>query len=129
MLWGSYGWRKGNPMKHAVIVALLVFASSSFGCMFFVDAIQSASNAKALTKLQVGMKRDEVIALMGQPEKREEYGKTEFLFYRTDHTQTSDAVDFTPVAIADGKVVGWGRDIYDTAVHSKVQADATVRKR
>jgi outer membrane protein assembly factor BamE (lipoprotein component of BamABCDE complex) len=116
-------------MKHAVLVALLVFASSSLGCMLFVDAWQSASNAKAITKLQVGMKRDEVIALMGQPGKREEYGKTEFLFYRTDHTQISDAVDFTPVAIANGKVVGWGRDIYDTAVQSKVQADATVRKR
>jgi outer membrane protein assembly factor BamE (lipoprotein component of BamABCDE complex) len=115
-------------MKHAVLVALLVFASSSLGCVFFVDAWQSASNSKAIAKLQVGMKRDEVVALMGQPEKREEYGKTEFLFYRTDHTQI-DAVDFTAVAIADGKVVGWGRDIYDAAVQSKAQADVTVGKR
>jgi outer membrane protein assembly factor BamE (lipoprotein component of BamABCDE complex) len=115
-------------MKRAVLVALFIFASSSLGCGLFIDVWQSNSHANALKKVQVGMKRDEVIALMGQPEKQETYGKTEFLIYRTDHTQ-SDAVDFTPIAIADGKVVGWGRDVYDTAVQAKAQADAAVRKR
>jgi outer membrane protein assembly factor BamE (lipoprotein component of BamABCDE complex) len=127
----AYGWCSwGAPsMKRAVLVALLVFASSSVGCGLLVDAWQSTSNSNAITKLQVGMKRDDVIALMGQPEKREAYGKTEFLIYRTNHTGMSDAEDFTPIAIADGKVVGWGRNFYDTAVQSKIQADVNTRNR
>jgi outer membrane protein assembly factor BamE (lipoprotein component of BamABCDE complex) len=116
-------------MKRVVLVALFVCASSSLGCGLLVDAWQSNSHASAIAKLQVGMKRDEVVALMGEPEKREAHGKTEFLFYRTNHTGISDAEDFTPIAITDGKVVGWGRDLYDTAVQSKAQADATVRNR
>jgi len=112
-------------MKRFVVAALLVFASSALGC----EGWQSGSHTRALMKVQVGMSRDEVIALMGQPQKREAYGKTEFLIYRTDFAGTGEAENFTPIAIADGKVVGWGRNYYDNAVYSKVQPDVTVRNR
>jgi outer membrane protein assembly factor BamE (lipoprotein component of BamABCDE complex) len=75
-------------------------------------------------KVQIGMSRDEVVALMGQPQKRETYGKTEFLIY-----QTNEPGNFTPIGIVDGKVVGWGRNYYDNAVYSNVKADVTVRNR
>ena len=111
-------------MKRAVVATLIMFASGTFGCQGFVDGSQSASYTKALMKVQIGMSRDEVVALMGQPQKREAYGKTEFLIYRT-----SEAGNFAPIGIVDGKVVGWGRNYYDNAVYSNVKADVTVRNR
>jgi len=116
-------------MKRAVVATLIMFASGTFGCQEFPDGWQSASYTKALMKVQVGMNRDEVIALMGQPQKREAYGKTEFLIYRTDYRGTNDDGNFTPIAIVDGRVAGWGRNYYDNAVYSNVKPDVTVRNR
>jgi outer membrane protein assembly factor BamE (lipoprotein component of BamABCDE complex) len=86
-------------------------------------------NRDALLSLQVGMSRDEVINMMGQPSKREAYGSTEYLLYKTDTTGQSERADFTPVAITNGKVVGWGRNYYENAVRSKIDADITVKQR
>jgi hypothetical protein len=108
---------------------MLVVAAGSQGCVEFVDGWQSASHTNALMKVQIGMSRDEVIALMGQPQKREAYGKTEFLIYRTDYRGIGERENFTPIAIADGRVVGWGRNYYDNTMRSKVDADVTVRNR
>ena len=110
-------------MKRAVVAALIMFASGTVGCQEFVDGSQSASYTKALMNVKIGMSRDEVVALMGQPQKRETYGKTEFLIY-----QTNEAGNFTPIGIVDGKVVGWGRNYYDNAAYSNVKADV-VRSR
>jgi hypothetical protein len=51
--------------------------------------------------LQVGIKQDQAIAPMGQPEKREAYGRTAFPIYPTNHTGISDAEHFTPIAIVE----------------------------
>ena len=115
-------------MKRAVVATLIMFTSGTFGCQEFVGS-QSASHTKALMKVQVGMSRDEVVALMGQPQKREAYGKTEFLIYQTEYRGINEAGNFTPIGIVDGKVVGWGRNYYDNAVYSNVKADVTVRNR
>jgi outer membrane protein assembly factor BamE (lipoprotein component of BamABCDE complex) len=116
-------------MKRAAVATLMIFASSTFGCQQFVDGGQSSSHTNALMKVQVGMNRDEVIALMGQPQRRETYGKTEFLIYQTGNRSSNEDKNFTPIAIADGRVVGWGRNYYDSTVYSKAQADVTVRNR
>jgi hypothetical protein len=86
--------------------------------------IASGNQSNINTKLQVGMARQEVIAIMGNPAKREAYGKTEFLMYRTNFNEIDD-IAYTPIAIVDGKVAGWGRNYYDNAL----KADITVRQR
>jgi hypothetical protein len=72
--------------------------------------------------------RDEVISVMGSPGKREAYGQTEFLIYRTG-LGTTERELYTPIAIVDGKVAGWGRNYYDTAIRSKIDADVNIRQR
>jgi len=56
---------------------------------------------------------------MGNPEKREVYGRTEFLMYTTGN------FTLTPIAIVDGRLLGWGRRYYDDTI----KANATVRQR
>ena len=68
------------------------------------------------------MTRDEVIATMGKPQIREAYGKTEFLIYRTDLPVPAGNADFTPVALMNGKVTGWGRKPYDEARRKRAEA-------
>src|SRR5262245_53428913 len=82
--------------------AILAFALFVGGCT--TDINQSRFN-----KLQVGMTRQEVITVIGNPERRETYCKTEFLVYRDDKV-------FRPIAIVDGKVTDWGRNYYDITV-------------
>jgi hypothetical protein len=102
------------------VFILFAVALATTGCGV-LNAIQARSNNANLMKLEVGMSRNQVLQLMGQPDKREAYGNSEFLIYRTP----SDF--FTPIAIVDGKVVGWGRNYYDNAIRSKIEADVTVR--
>jgi outer membrane protein assembly factor BamE (lipoprotein component of BamABCDE complex) len=80
-------------------------------------------------KLQVGMSRIEVMAIMGQPQRREAYEKVEFLIYRTDWAGTTESQNFTPVAIVNDKVVGWGRNYYDQTTRSKIEADINIKQR
>ena len=92
----------------------------------------SQVNSSNLMQLRVGMTRDEVLKAMGDPQRREAYGAMEFLIYRTSverYVGTPEAEMFTPVAIRDGRVIGWGRNYYDTALRSKIDAEVTVRNR
>ena len=87
-------------------------------------------NNANLMKVQVGQPRDEFLGIMGMPAKREAYQLpnekvVEFLFYRTagwspGSTTDSDA-QFTPVAIENAKVSGWGRNYYDRVVRAAVE--------
>jgi hypothetical protein len=86
--------------------------------------ITSINQNNVNNKLQVGMTREQGNAAMGQPEKREAYGRTDFLMYRTN-LNTIDDIAFTPIAIVDGRVAGWGRNYYDNAL----KADVTMRQR
>ena len=91
------------------------------------------NNAK-LMNVQIGQSREELIQIMGPPTKREAYqlGNNkviEFLLYRTagwdnQHLGDTDA-QFTPIAIENQKVVGWGRNYYDSVVRSAV--DVTIK--
>ena len=91
-------------------------------------------NNANLMKVEVGQLRDQFLQVMGPPTKREAYQlpnerSVEFLFYRTTGWSNIYSVDtdaqFTPVAIENGKVVGWGRNYYDRVVRSAV--DITVK--
>jgi outer membrane protein assembly factor BamE (lipoprotein component of BamABCDE complex) len=61
------------------------------------------------------MTQSQVLSILGQPQKREAYGPTEFLFY------TSRYGADVPVAIVDGKVTSIGQAASDIVVSSKAQ--------
>ena len=93
----------------------------------------SLNNAN-MARLSIGMKKAEVLAIMGLAGRTEAYqSKTggggshhEFLFYRTEVTRvhpiggeelgTVTDRHWTPVCIIDGKVKGWGRNFYDDTI-------------
>lgn len=78
-----------------------------------------AQNRENLSKLAIGMNREQVISLMGTADFTEAYVKqgqeVAILYYRTqrirgDGTTTKD--ECTPIVLADNKVTGWGDAAY-----------------
>jgi hypothetical protein len=80
-----------------------------------------------LMNVEVGMTQTQVLSILGEPQRREPYGGTEFLIYPL--SASGGAQDFMPIAIVDGRVTGIGRNIYDNVVRSKSQADVVANKR
>ena len=95
---------------------------------------EAEKNNTKLMNVQIGQSREELLQIMGPPAKREAYqlGNNkviEFLLYRTagwDNQYLGDTdSQFTPIAIENQKVVGWGRNYYDSVVRSAV--DVTIK--
>jgi outer membrane protein assembly factor BamE (lipoprotein component of BamABCDE complex) len=91
-----------------ILIGLVVVAS---GCGI-ARQVKSGTTHDRLMQLQVGMDRDAVLSLMGQPYTREAYGDEEFLIYETNHWANDERKRFTPILIKNGKVFGWGRKYY-----------------
>src|SRR6516162_3224093 len=75
--------------------------------------------AKNLLSVDIGMTESQVLAIMGQPQRREIQGGTQFLIYATDGKSEEALIDFIPIAIVDGRVTGIGRQLYDHVVRSQ----------
>lgn len=115
-------------------VAVAAFAAVLAGCGMVRDAMIPDTRAN-LTKLELGMTREQVIALLGEPRSKEASDGVEYFMYRTEPpVQGRDVYgvasvgndrEVTPVAFKDGRVIGWGRNFYD----SRIKADVTVRNR
>jgi outer membrane protein assembly factor BamE (lipoprotein component of BamABCDE complex) len=96
--------------------ALLWFALASLaGCA----GESSGATRPDVSNVDVGMTQNQVLSILGQPQMREAYGPTEFLFYPTSSGST------VPVAIVDGKVTSIGRAAYEIVVQSKAQSAST----
>ena len=72
-----------------------------------------------LMKIELGMSKQEVVNIMGQPYNREAYAtpdgqQIEFLIYLTQYTDSGSIPDSdtTPICFFNGKVNGWGRNFY-----------------
>jgi outer membrane protein assembly factor BamE (lipoprotein component of BamABCDE complex) len=86
------------------------------------DSVQSTikHNNRDLLSLKIGMTKDEVHKLMGDPERSEGYDWGSAWLYRTAMTSgiygTADS-DFTPVVFdQNDKLAGWGRDFFTERV-------------
>jgi outer membrane protein assembly factor BamE (lipoprotein component of BamABCDE complex) len=73
--------------------------------------------------VEVGMSRQEVLTILGQPQRQETYGSTEFLIYSNDGSSNVALINFTPIAVVEGRVTGIGRQLYDAVAHAKERAD------
>ena len=83
-------------------------------------AESSGATGSDVSNVEVGMTQTQVLSILGQPQMREAYGPTEFLFY------TSSYGTNVPIAIVDGKVTSIGRAAYDIVVRSKAQSTIVV---
>jgi len=105
-----------------ILIALLLTSSCSI-----VYQYQSRTTNDKLMQLNVGMSRNEVLSILGTPDKREVYGEMEFLIYVTDYRAYYEKERTTPILIKSGKVAGWGRNYYDDATKSKIEADIKIK--
>lgn len=101
------------------VAACLMLAVGLPGCSEASRQVESMKLKRAAEALRVGMSREELVALLGQPAKREDYGSTHFYMYETNHLSFSETGRFTPVAVVQGRVAGWGRDLYDATVEQQ----------
>jgi hypothetical protein len=84
----------------------------------------ASRNAQAnLLNVEAGMTENQVLAVMGQPQRRERHGGTEFLIYANDSSNQVALVDFT--AMVDGRVTGIGRQVYDHILRSERESERT----
>jgi len=124
------------------VIAMLMSGCSVPGTyMWYGSKYQESMNiAKRnnsnMAKLSLGMLKEKVIEIMGVPDRTEAYQldkPTELMFYRThscdDNLKDQDGF-FTPVAIQDGKISGWGMSYYDQAIKLKyeIKNDITIKK-
>jgi hypothetical protein len=75
--------------------------------------------ADRLSRIAPGMAREQVVAIMGTPLRTEWHGSTEFLIYSADGTSNTALIDFTPIAIVEGRVTGTGRGLYDAVLQAR----------
>ena len=100
-------------MSRAVVA--VAFACTLAGCGQQMN--QRQSSALLSGWVQVGMTRAEVEHRLGFPQKIEKVGTTAFYFYAPGlHILPTMVSPHSPVAIADGKVVGMGKSYYDAAL-------------
>ena len=96
---------------------------SLFVC--FVDKfspgfVERYNNTKNLEKLKLGMSKEQVFQIMGEPLMYEQYAKPDEWFYYTDWDWADCAktkTECTPLVFQDGKLIGWGRVFYKKYSH------------
>jgi hypothetical protein len=109
-LWLSRGEKetKVQYLRLTVLIGLIIAVS---GCGISRQT-ESNSTRNKLMHLEIGMERDSVLSLMGNPYTREGYGDNEYLFYETNHWANDERKRFTPILLQKGKVIGWGQKYY-----------------
>lgn len=111
-------------------VELLVFlvSVSVVGCNRTPWAIDKTRDR--LQKLEFNMSESDVVEVMGKPHKNEAFfdqqgNKIQVLIYETEYTHSGPVTDsaFTPVLLRSGRVIGWGRNMYDRTKRYHVEVD------
>ena len=65
-----------------------------------------------LYKIEIGMSREDVIRLLGEPGQQQKIEDTEFLFYFTDWINTSASIERSPIVLVNGKVIAMGKTYF-----------------
>jgi hypothetical protein len=76
-------------------------------------------NQVQITKLELGLKKTEILTLLGSPDiteaKRTDAGSLQVMFYRTQHMQ-SDGIttedECTPLLLENDELIAWGDSAY-----------------
>ncbi|OGV31020.1 MAG: hypothetical protein A2020_00090 [Lentisphaerae bacterium GWF2_45_14] len=107
-------------LKIIFAVLLTVIVSS---CEYCNWAYFEGEDTRAkLSNVRIGMTKQEVLDLMGEPLKNEKFNKPDIWFYYTN-VRWGDSLtvreESTPVVFSEGRVVGWGNDYYKTEYEFK----------
>jgi len=123
--------------KIVIFIAIFFFIISTLGCAGSPIRTQREAerNRSNMLQLKIGMSKEQVHALMGNPYKTESYqieGKTiEFWLFLTEGKDIYDRSlrdsNFTPLAFENNTLSGWGRNYYDNAL--QIKQDIKIEKR
>ena len=113
-------------MKKLICLFVAVVLLSGCGV---TRGIVAGTNRSKLNSLEMGMTKDQVLALMGKPYKREAYEGVEYWLYETEWISDGVTTDeeLTPIAFKNGKVDGWGRNYYQDR-KKRVEADINIKQ-
>ncbi len=100
-----------NNMKLLTLLSAFVLIVLLGGCGWF----EASRNIKHSRELRIGMTKQEVVAVMGEPVQNETYTKPDVWYYYTnpnwfDGLATED--ECMPLVFKDGKLIGWGNEYY-----------------
>ena len=89
-------------------------------------------NRENLKKIRVGMTKNEVLKIMGEPMKDQVYSTSNHWFYYT-RTRWSDGMatrdECTPLIFSDdGLLLGWGLEYYKASYSLAVWSDKEIKK-
>ena len=90
---------------------LLIIVVMLCGCSFK----EVRTNLENSQKLRVGMTKDEVLAVMGEPLKDESYHRPDLWYYYFDCNWMDGLYteeECFPLVFKEGKLVGWGNRFY-----------------
>jgi hypothetical protein len=96
---------------------------------------EAEKNRSNMLQLKIGMNKEQVHTLMGNPYKTEAYqieGRTiEFWLYLTEgrdiYDRTLRDINFTPLAFENSILTGWGRNYYDNIL--RIKQDIKIEKK
>ena len=101
-------------MKRAFICAAVIFSLAlCVGCS--TPWGTASDNIEHSRELRVGMTKNEVLAVMGEPIRDESFCKPDLWYYYIDTVWFDGLVtedECMPLVLENGKLVGWGNDFY-----------------
>ena len=97
-------------------------------CMLVLSMVSCSNvgreNRSRMMLLKLGMDREQVLSVMGMPYKNEACRTrggqaVETLFYGTGSTPVFPHASLTPLVFENGRLAGWGKEVYEARVTSK----------
>ncbi len=107
---------------YIVICGLICFlpVSCSFMSKYDPGFIQRAQNLKHLKLIKKGMTKQEVLTIMGEPQRYGKIQQTNIWFYYTVWDWADAAVseiECTPLVFENDQLIGWGLAFYRNYTH------------
>jgi hypothetical protein len=117
------------------IFLIVVFSILFVGCAS-KSPISVAETRSNLNKIELGMSKAEVVSLMGEPFQREMFLNSkgeaiEVLLYQTKFVGMAISPNdnsLMPVVFKNKKLIGWGRNFYDTTKKYQINQNINIRK-
>jgi PBP1b-binding outer membrane lipoprotein LpoB len=104
-----------------LLVIMLLFGGCAYQKEYSKSKDTAKKNSENLVRLKMGMSREELLQVMGAPEKTQanNFGgqPTEVLSFRikADYFTNDDDSNFIQVVVRNGKVIGWGDSFFSQA--------------
>jgi hypothetical protein len=115
-----------------VLLSIFMLVISISGCAGSPvrTAGEAEKNRSNMLELKIGMTKEQVLAIMGNPYKTESYQIDdkiqEFWLYLTEPGVGPDS-HFTPLCFENEVLKGWGRNYYDNIL--RIQQDINIENR